>query len=167
MKSLSKHQSALPLEPTIGWREWLSLPQLQIPRIKAKVDTGARTSALHAFDLDYFEHDAVLMVRFKVHPLQRDTHCTIEAIAPVVDKRAVRNSGGHAQERPVIKTQAVLGPQRWDIELTLTNRDVMGFRMLLGREAVRHRFLVDPGKSYLLSQSDVPHAHAHVESDLS
>lgn len=135
----------------IGWREWVSLPQLGIDQVKAKIDTGARTSAIHAFDIDYFDEGNGLMVRFKIHPLQRDTGVTIQAIAPLLEKRHVRNSGGHAQERPVIKTPIALGNQRWDIELTLTNRDVMGFRMLLGREAVRRRFLVDPGDSYLMS----------------
>lgn len=143
-------------DPTtvIGWREWLSLPDLGVTQVKAKVDTGARSSALHAFDIEYLNQDDVLMVRFKVHPLQRDMSLTVEATAPVLDKRDVRNSGGHAQERPVIQTVLVLGDRQWPIELTLTNRDAMGFRMLLGREAVRHRFLVDPGRSYLLSASD-------------
>ncbi|NEQ44450.1 MAG: ATP-dependent zinc protease [Leptolyngbya sp. SIOISBB] len=143
--------SSLPLE-TIGWREWATLPQLGINRIKAKVDTGARTSALHAFDLEYFEDLAGLMVSFKAHPLQRDTSLKIEAIAPVLEKRQIRNSGGQTQERPVIVTPISFGQQAWEIELTLTNRDVMGFRLLLGREAVRQRFLVDPGGSYLMSE---------------
>ncbi|MGD1860927.1 MAG: ATP-dependent zinc protease [Leptolyngbyaceae cyanobacterium] len=136
----------------IGWREWATLPQLGINRIKAKVDTGARTSALHAFDVEYFEAADGLMVRFKAHPLQRDTSLVIEAIAPLLEKRQIRNSGGQTQERPVILTTVSLGQQPWEIELTLTNRDVMGFRMLLGREAVRRRFLVDPGGSYRLSE---------------
>ncbi|MDB9528631.1 RimK/LysX family protein [Oscillatoria sp. CS-180] len=135
----------------IGWREWVTLPQLGIHQIKAKVDTGARTSAIHAFDVDYFEENGCLMVHFKVHPLQRDTKLSIPVTASVLEKRQVRNSGGQAQERPVIQTSVALGTQVWPIELTLTNRDVMGFRMLLGREAVRRRFLVNPGSSYLLS----------------
>lgn len=145
-------ESAAHDRETIGWREWATLPQLGINRIKAKVDTGAKTSALHAFDLDYVAAPEGPMVRFKIHPLQRDTSLAVEAIAPLLEMRHVRNSGGHVQERPVITTQISLGEQPWDIELTLTNRDVMGFRMLLGREAVRHRFLVDPGGSYLMSQ---------------
>jgi hypothetical protein len=136
---------------TIGWREWIQLPELGIEHVKAKIDTGARTSALHAFDIHYLDSGDGVLVRFKVHPLQRDTTLTVSAIAPLLEKRHVRNSGGHAQERPVIKTPILLGHQQWDIELTLTNRDVMGFRMLLGREAVRRRFLVDPGGSFLLS----------------
>lgn len=139
---------------TIGWREWLSLPALNIPQVKAKVDTGARSSALHAFNIEYFEADNGSMVRFSVHPLQRDSTLVVTATAPLLDKRSVKDSGGHIQERPVVKTLVALGSYRWPIELTLTNRDVMGFRMLLGREAVRRRFLVDPGKSYCLSQSE-------------
>lgn len=152
-------KSAPPLE-TIGWREWVTLPQLGLDHIKAKVDTGARTSALHAFDLEYFKAPQGLMVGFKVHPLQRDTSVTVEAIVPVLAQRQIRNSGGQVQERPVIVTSLGLGQQTWDIELTLTNRDVMGFRMLLGREAVRRRFLVDPGGSYLMSQLSHPNAMA-------
>lgn len=152
-------ESAPPLE-TIGWREWATLPQLGIDRIKAKVDTGARTSALHAFDLEYFKAPQGLMVGFKVHPLQRDTSVTVEAIVPVLEQRQIRNSGGQVQARPVIRTLLVLGQQTWEIELTLTNRDAMGFRMLLGREAVRRRFLVDPGGSYLMSQLNHPNAMA-------
>ena len=150
MKPTSSTEQASALA-AIGWREWVSLPQLGIDQVKAKIDTGARTSAIHAFDMEYFDAGDDLMVRFKIHPLQRDTTVTVQAIAPVLEKRQVRNSGGQAQERPVIKTPIALGNQRWEIELTLTNRDVMGFRMLLGREAVRRRFLVDPGDSYLMS----------------
>lgn len=161
-------QDTSPRLGTIGWREWAILPALGIHQVKAKVDTGARTSALHAFELEYFEDRNRLMVRFKAHPKQRDTQITVEAIAPVLEKRVVRNSGGQAQERPVILTPIALGPHQWDIELTLTNRDVMGFRMLLGREAVRRRFLVDPGGSYLMSQpsSTVPVADELDEPDL-
>ncbi|NER84029.1 MAG: ATP-dependent zinc protease [Leptolyngbya sp. SIO1D8] len=154
MIPFSEHISSPADEAVVGWREWLSLPELGINQVKAKVDTGARTSALHAFDIEYFERsDHVLMVHFKVHPRQRDNLFTVEVIAPVFDKRDVRNSGGNTQQRPVIRTMASLGDQQWPIELTLTNRDVMGFRMLLGREAIRHRFFIDPGGSYLLSPS--------------
>ncbi|WP_443029166.1 ATP-dependent zinc protease family protein [Spirulina sp. CS-785/01] len=141
--------------PPIGWREYITLPQLGIPEIKAKIDTGARSSALHAFDVHYFEQDGETHVQFKVHPYQRDSHYTISATAPLLDKREVKNSGGHSQLRPVIQTIVELGGQQWPIELTLTSRDAMGFRMLLGREAVRRRFLVDAGHSYL--QNPQPH----------
>jgi hypothetical protein len=146
-----RHQPSPNPLPAIGWREYLNLPDLGISRIKAKIDTGARSSALHAFEIEYFERDAIAMARFKVHPYQRDSQTTVLAEAALIDRREIRNSGGHAQLRPVIQTWIKLGPQAWPIELTLTNRDVMGFRMLLGREAVRRRFLVDPGKSYLQS----------------
>jgi hypothetical protein len=134
----------------VGWREWLSLPELGIQLIKAKFDTGARTSAVHAFDVERLDVDGEAWVRFRVHPLQRDTVTTVEVEAPLVDHRHVRSSSGKATLRPVIETQAVLGPHRWPIELTLVRRDVMGFRMLIGRQAMRGRLVVDPGRSYLV-----------------
>lgn len=140
---------------TVGWREWLALPDLGIERVKAKIDTGARSSALHAFDLHYFERDGSDWVRFRVHPRQRSSQVTVLAEAPLLDRRRVRNSGGQAQLRPAIATAAFLGGQTWPIELTLVDRDAMGFRMLLGRQAVRRRFLVDPGRSFLLSDRPV------------
>jgi hypothetical protein len=136
--------------PVIGWREWLDLPELGIKTIKAKIDTGARSSALHAFHVEAFERDRQNMVRFQVHPKQRNNY-TISTEAELLEWRQVRNSGGQTQLRPVIRTTVKLGSQQWAIELTLTNRDVMGFRMLLGREALRKRFLVNPGRSYLLT----------------
>ncbi|MBE9080496.1 ATP-dependent zinc protease [Romeria aff. gracilis LEGE 07310] len=142
----------------IGWREWLGLPKLNIARVKAKIDTGARSSALHAFDIQPFRVDGKARVRFKVHPLQRQQH-TIEAEADLLEERMVRDSGGHTQQRPVIMTTVQLGDFCWPIELTLTNRDAMGFRMLLGRQAVRQRFLVDPGRSYLLSSAAPATSH--------
>ena len=136
----------------IGWREQLCLPELGISQIKAKIDTGARSSALHAFDVETFKVDEKMMVRFKVHPYQRDTQRTVMAQAPLLEQRQVRSSSGQAQLRPVIKTMVELNGERGPIELTLTNRDVMGFRMLLGRQAVRRRFLVDAGQSFLQSK---------------
>lgn len=136
----------------IGWRELVALPTLGISKIKAKIDTGARSSALHAFHLEKFERDHRVMIRFQVHPRQRDSKTTITAEAELLEYREVRNSGGAAQLRPVILTDVELGQQRWQIELTLTNRDVMGFRMLLGRQAVRRKFLIDPGKSFIQSR---------------
>ena len=132
----------------IGWREWLTLPDLGIEAIKAKVDTGARSSALHAFDVESFRAGEKEMVRFKVHPLQRDVETTVEAIAEVVDHRSVRSSHGEESLRPVIVTTVELLGQRFEVELTLVRRDTMGFRMLLGRQAIRRRFVVDPGCSY-------------------
>ncbi|MFW6198440.1 MAG: ATP-dependent zinc protease [Acidobacteriota bacterium] len=136
--------------PVIGWREWIGLPELGIDAIKAKVDTGARSSALHAFDVERFDRDGRPWVRFRVHPVQRDTGVTVDAEAALADERSVRSSVGTAQVRPVIVTPVRLGEDRWPVELTLTNRDVMGFRFLLGRQAIRRRFAVDPGRSYVL-----------------
>jgi len=142
-----------------GWREWVHLPALEIGPVKAKLDTGARSSSLHAFGLEPFEEDGREMLRFSVHPLQRDTSITIEATAEVVDRRVVRNSGGQSEERPVIHTDLQLGEDRWPIELTLTRRDEMGFRMLLGRQAFRDRFAVDAGKSFRIwKQKDAERA---------
>jgi hypothetical protein len=134
--------------PLIGWREWIALPELGVPAIKAKVDTGARSSALHAFALETFRRRGREWVRFEVHPIQRSERAARTVEALVVDHRKVRSSGGHEQVRPVILTEIELLGGRWPIELTLTRRDVMGFRMLLGRQAVRGRFLVHPGRSW-------------------
>ncbi len=136
----------------IGWREQVALPELGILEVKAKIDTGARSSALHALDIETFQRDGKMMVRFKVHPYQRDSDRTVIAEAELLDQRKVRNSGGQVQLRPVIRTPVEVGGKTFPIELTLTNRDVMGFRMLLGREAVRQRFLVDAGRSFLQSR---------------
>ncbi|MGG6241206.1 ATP-dependent zinc protease family protein [Nodosilinea sp. AN01ver1] len=133
----------------IGWREWVALPGLGVQAIKAKIDTGARSSALHAFAVERFEQGGRAMVRFQAHPLQRNDDVTVTAEAVLLEEREVRNSGGQAELRPVIETQVQVGRAVWTIELTLTNRDEMGFRMLLGRQAVRRRYLVDPGRSYL------------------
>lgn len=133
----------------IGWREWVALPHLEVHAIKAKIDTGARSSALHAFDLEHFDRNGQAMVRFQAHPIQRDDRHIVVAEAALLEERVVRNSGGQEELRPVIETTVQVGRRIWAIELTLTNRDEMGFRMLLGRQAVRRRYLVDPGHSYL------------------
>ena len=135
----------------IGWREIVALPNLGISQIKAKIDTGAKSSALHALHLETFQRDGQKMIRFLIHPDQRDSKLTVTAEAALLEYREVRNSGGKVQLRPVILTNVELDGVQWQIELTLTNRDVMGFRMLLGRQAIRDRFLVDPGKSFLQS----------------
>lgn len=135
--------------PIIGWREWVGLPGLGIDRIKVKVDTGARSSALHAFALERFVRDGREMVRFEAHPVQRDSSVVVPVEVEVHDERKVRSSTGHATRRPVIETEVELMGERWPIEVTLVRRDMMGFRMLLGRQAVRGRFLVDPGRSFL------------------
>lgn len=133
----------------IGWREWVNLPDLGVPRIKAKIDTGARSSSLHAQVMDTYRRDGRNMVRFRMHPMQRDSKVEIVAEAPLIGHRSVRTSSGIRSLRPVIETEVVLMGARWPIELTLTRRDAMGFRMLLGRQAVRGRFLIDPGTSFL------------------
>jgi hypothetical protein len=139
------------LEPTtiIGWKEWIVLPELGIPAVKAKIDTGARTSAMHIFSLEEFQSGGRRMVRFGIHPLQRrkDVECFCEA--PVLELRRVKDSGGHYEKRYVIQTTAKLGAVSWPIDITLTNRDPMLFRMLMGRKAVENRFLIHPGRSYL------------------
>lgn len=142
-----KHGNHSPL-PVIGWREWVRLPELCPTTIKAKVDTGARSSSLHAFDVKAFERDGKLFVRFKIHPFQRSSEGIVEAQAEVLEFRTVRSSSGKATRRPVIVTTLEVRGESWPIELTLANRDAMGFRMLLGREAFRGRMLVDAGRSY-------------------
>ncbi len=138
--------------PVMGWREWIALPELGISRIKAKVDTGARSSSLHAYDIRVIRRRSGDIVRFKVHPIQRSSRGVVETEARILDERSIRSSSGHASRRFVIETEIEIGGERWPIEMSLTNRDEMGFRMLLGRQAIRRRFVVDPGLSYLVGQ---------------
>ncbi|MDH5588915.1 MAG: RimK/LysX family protein [Gemmatimonadota bacterium] len=138
--------------PVLGWREWISLPDLGIDRIKAKVDTGARTSALHAFDIRPFKRGGRSMVRFKVHPVQKDARTVVECEAAVVDQRKVRSSSGQESLRFVISTVMEVGGVRRTVEITLSRRDSMGFRMLLGRRSIKKKFLVDPAGSFLTSR---------------
>lgn len=134
--------------PVIGWREWVSLPDLGVDRIKAKIDTGARSSSLHAFNMKIFREGEVEYVRFNIHPLQRRDQPEITATVPILERRLVRSSNGEAARRIVIRTEFELLGERLPLDLTLANRDAMGFRMLLGREALRGRFLVDSSLSY-------------------
>ena len=130
---------------TFGWREWVSLPDLGVTAIKAKVDTGARTSALHASDLQ-IDGD---WVNFKLHPRHRNTGQTVACRAEIADRRIVTDSGGHKEHRIVIRTRLSVGATIWPIEMTLTDRDDMRFRMLIGRTAMKGIATVDPGRSYL------------------
>lgn len=139
--------------PVIGWREWVSLPELNITKIKAKVDTGARTSALHAFSLKPFTENGKNKIEFEIHPLQHNTHDIISCTAEVVDKRMVTDSGGHAEERYVIQTPITIAGQTWSIEITLTERENMLFRMLLGRSALRKRYIVNPARSFVTTRA--------------
>lgn len=136
-------------KPLIGWREWVGLPDLGVAHIKAKIDTGARSSSLHAFDVEEFERDAQPWVRFHIYPRQRCIQTRLWTEAPVSEYRAIRSSNGQMSLRPVIRTRVLILGKKYRIDLTLADRSEMGFRMLLGREAVRRRFVIDPGHSFL------------------
>jgi hypothetical protein len=136
----------------LGWREWVSLPQLGISAIKAKVDTGARTSTLHAFEVREITENGRPRVEFKIHPHQHDVNTVIECKADILDQRVVSDSGGHKEARWVISTELNIGIYSWPIEITLTSRDDMLFRMLLGRTAINKRAIVDSAVSYLIGK---------------
>lgn len=136
----------------LGWREWVSLPELGIDRIKAKIDTGARTSAIHAFHIAVFREQGRDKIRFCIHPVQRRTDIEMTCVADLIDRRDVMDSGGHRERRYVIMTPVNIGRQQWPIEITLTDRDIMNFRMLLGRTAMKDRVLINPAASYLLGK---------------
>lgn len=137
----------------IGWREWVSLPSLGLIGIKAKVDTGAKTSSLHAFDI-HVEKSVTgkLFVHFKIHPIQDELSFVVSCKAPLIDRRIVTDSGGHKEERFVIRTTLELGRLKKKIDLTLTNRETMKYRMLIGRGALS-AFYIDPTQSYLTGKS--------------
>ncbi|KAA5541110.1 ATP-dependent zinc protease [Roseiconus nitratireducens] len=134
--------------PVVGWREWVSLPDLGISHIKAKVDTGAKSSSLHAINPENFRRGGTDFVRFEVHPHQRSDEKRIMCEAPLYDIRMVRSSSGEATERFVIQTSVRWRNETWLVEVTLADRTEMGFRMLLGREALRRRVLVDSSRSF-------------------
>ncbi len=137
----------------IGWEEWCSFPDLNLPAVKAKIDTGAKTSALHAYDIKAFTKEGVKYVRFKIHPLQKNNDLFVECVALLADYRVVMSSNGEREKRYVIKTRLLMGTKKAEIEITLTSRHNMAFRMLMGREALRKtRFVVDPVKSYQLGK---------------
>jgi hypothetical protein len=135
---------------TVGWREWVGLPDLRVHAIKAKIDTGARTSALHAYSIEPFRRGGALWLRFVLQPMQQSDAFKVACEARAIDQRTVRNSGGGVEKRYIITTLLRLGQNSWPIELALTSRDQMGFRMLLGRTALENRALIEPGRSFLL-----------------
>ncbi len=132
----------------LGWEEWVSLPDLGLPAIKAKVDTGARTSALHAYFVEPVHVEGVEMVRFGVHPIPRRDDVEIICTARVKDRREVTSSNGERENRFVIETPIRIGEREWPIEITLTNRNAMAYRMLIGRQAITDDILVDPASSF-------------------
>lgn len=145
----------------IGWNEWVRLPQIGLPLIKAKADTGARTSALHAFDIQPFTNKGAPWVRFMIHPLQSNNQFTVTCEAPVIDRRLVTDSGGRGEKRLVIETFATIGEMTRAIEITLTNREKMAFRMLLGRQAMeRFGLVVNPAQSTMLDKTKPSQARA-------
>jgi hypothetical protein len=133
----------------IGWREWVQLPDLGVTEMKVKVDTGADNSSLHAFNLERFERDGTEYVRFEIHPKQRSRKPSIQCEAPLAMEKKVKNPGGRSELRPVIRTRVLVAGLELNALVNLTSRDEMGFRMLLGRRAVRSKFVIDPGRSYL------------------
>lgn len=133
----------------IGWREWISMPDLDLDEIKAKIDTGALSSALHAVNVERIRSRGRDMVRFDVHPHQRNAAGTVPAEAELVDERRVRSSTGQVELRPVVLIAVKIRGRQWTTEFTLTSRYEMGFRVLLGRRALRGRFLVDTKRSFV------------------
>jgi hypothetical protein len=139
----------------IGWREWVALPELGVNAIQAKVDTGADSSSLHAFNQKRFEKDGIEFIRFEIHPMKRSGRGTVECETPIVMDRKVKNPGGRIELRPVISTSLVLKGIPIRALINLTERDEMTFRMLIGRRTMRGKFLVNPGRSYLGSQPEM------------
>lgn len=133
----------------IGWQEWISLPEINIPAVLAKIDTGAKTSSIHAYKIEYFIKNNKDFVRFTIHPIARNNIISRTCEMPLLDKRTVKSSSGDEEERPVIKTLIHIDGNEWEIELNLTNRDYMGSRMLIGREAMRKHVLVHSGVNFI------------------
>jgi hypothetical protein len=175
-KTLSNTHPPSDSKITIGWQEWCRLPLIGIPRIKAKIDTGAKTSALHAFNIRIKTEHGHKVVHFSVHPSQGETKHTVECHAPLVDRRYIMSSNGHRELRYVIRTEVHLGPISWPIDLTLSRRDPLKFRMLLGREAMQHHVIIDPARKLLqplkrkivkrkLKRISHHTSHIHTETD--
>lgn len=152
LKKLIKRKASKPALKVVGWREWVSLPNLGIQLIKAKVDTGARTSTLHAMQMRRFRAHMKDKLEFVVHPLQRNDTQEILCKANLLDMRTITDSGGKREHRYVIETMLILGKDQYPIELSLTDRSTMGFRMLLGRMAIKNKYLVNPHVSYLMGK---------------
>jgi ribosomal protein S6--L-glutamate ligase len=141
------------IEPLlVGWREWATLPELDVPLIKVKLDTGAKTSSLHAYDIKIIKNGGKEYAEFIIHPLQRDDIICQTARALIIDRRNVKSSNGHVEERIVIRSPIKIGSLICDIDITLTNRDIMNYRMLIGREAMSN-LLLNPTKSYIQGKS--------------
>ena len=139
----------------IGWREWIHLPDFCLSPIQAKVDTGARTSSLHAADLTLIESRGVTMAQFEIHPDRRSTAGKAMVTVPVQEFRSIRSSNGRVEQRPVVRTMAEIGNRTMEIELTLSSRKAMGYRMLLGRRVLEDGFWVDPSRSFLLTRRNI------------
>ncbi|MCE2992037.1 MAG: RimK/LysX family protein [Candidatus Jidaibacter sp.] len=133
----------------VGWKEWVALPELDLPIIKAKIDTGAATSSLHAYNIKYVSIKGISYVRYNLHPLQRNKKVIRSCLSKLHDKRIVKSSSGETEKRPVIMVTLKIGIFEWEIELNLTNRDSMGMRMLIGREALSGKILVNSAHKFL------------------
>lgn len=145
-----------PAKVTLGWREWLAMPELGVDGIIAKVDTGAKTCALHAFYIEPFEQDGEDWIRFGLHPNRHKDSPQVHCQARIKETRDVTDSGGHTENRYVIETVLEVGDEHFPAEVTLTNRDTMKYRFLLGRNALRRRFVVDPARSWRLGRREEP-----------
>ena len=148
MGPVSSSEPPDPEQVVVGWREWVALPQADVPWIKAKIDTGARSSSIHAFGLEAFARDGEEWVRFTLHPWQRSEEDSVELSLPVLDRREVRSSNGQTDQRYAVAMDVTLAGRTITTVMTLSNRDEMGFRMLIGREALERGFLVDAARSY-------------------
>ena len=152
----------------VGSDEWCIFPQLGIPGVKARVDSGAKTSSLHAFNIHAFKRSGQPWVSFDIHPVQQNRKISVRCESPIIDRRVIKSTNGAAEKRYVIQTPVKLGEKIWEIELTLTNRDSMGYRMLLGREAMNGRILVDPSQTLALgrlSEQDIRQLYNITESE--